>query len=290
MKLTIGYYQAFTAYFIWGVFPIYWKYLKQVSSFEILSHRIIWSFVFLGLINAIFKKASIRQYLKILKTHWVQVLLLASLIATNWIVYVYAVNTNQILQGSLAYFITPLLNITLGAYLFNEHLSKQMKIATAIAAIGVSYLIISNAQFPWIALSLATTFSIYGVIKKKIQMGGLESSLLENLVMLTPALLAAYWIRSNSEILLTSQDWILLIGSGIVTATPILFFALSARTIPFNHIGILQFIAPSLQFIIGYFIYNEVISPSKLIAFIFVWIGVGIYIQQIFKSNQRRPI
>lgn len=290
MKLATGYYQAFGAYFIWGVFPIYWKYLNQISSFEILSHRIIWSFVFLGLISVYYKKATIHQYYQILKSHFLSLILLASLIATNWIIYVYAVNTNQILQGSLAYFITPLLNITLGAFLFNEHLSNQMKLATVIAAAGVSYLVIANTHFPWIALTLAVTFSFYGVVKKKISVGGLESSLLESLVMLIPALLGAFWIRENSEILITTQNWMLLVGGGVVTATPILFFSLSTKTIPFNHNGILQFLAPTLQFIIGYFIFHEEISPPKLVAFLFVWIGVGLYIQQIIKPNRRRPI
>lgn len=290
MKLSIGYYQAFAAYFIWGVFPIYWKYLKHISSSEILSHRIVWSFIFFGLISALFKKASVVEYVKILKSNWLQIFLLAALIASNWIIYVYAVNSNQILQGSLAYFITPLLNIVLGSLLFNEFLSQQMKIATGIAATGVMFLIFANTTFPWIALTLSTTFSLYGVIKKKIQVGGMESSLLENLVMLIPALIAANWIRENSEMVLTTQDWILLIGSGAVTATPILFFSLSARTIPFNHIGILQFMAPTLQFIIGYFIYSEEVSPLKLVAFLFVWVGVGLYIQQILKINRKRPI
>lgn len=290
MKLSIGYYQAFGAYFIWGVFPIYWKYLKHISSSEILSHRIIWSLVFLGFISAAFRKTSLIAYLKILKSHWPQIFLLAALIASNWIIYVYAVNSNQILQGSLAYFITPLLNIVLGSLLFKEHLSRQMKIATGIAAVGVLYLIIANLNFPWIALSLATTFSFYGVIKKKTQVGGMESSLLENFVMLIPAIIAANWFRENSELILNTQDWILLIGSGAVTATPILLFSLSARTIPFNHIGILQFMAPTLQFIIGYFIYSEEVSPPKMVAFLLVWIGVALYIQQILKMNRKRPI
>ena len=289
MKLHIGYYQAFSAYFIWGVFPIYWKYLKQVSAFEILSHRIIWSFVFLCLISTIYKKASIKQYYEILKNNFQPLVLLATLIATNWIVYVYAVNTNQILQGSLAYFITPLLNIALGALLFGEHLSKQMKLAAGIAGVGVFFLIAANSTFPWIALTLAMTFSFYGVLKKKIKVGGLESSLLENLVMIVPALLTAFLIREKSDMILSTQDWVLLIGSGAVTATPILFFSLSARSIPFNHAGILQFLSPTLQFIIGYFMYNEVVSTPKLVAFLLVWIGVGLYLQQILKIKNQRP-
>lgn len=285
MNSKVGYYQAFGAYFIWGVFPIYWKYLKHIESLEILVHRVIWSFVFLFLINLVMKKANFSQLLLILKKQLLPIGLLAGLIASNWLIYVFAVNSNQILQGSLAYFMTPLLNIALGALLFEEKLSKQMKIAASVAAFGVLILMISNSTFPWIAISLAASFSTYGVIKKKVKAGGLESSLLENFVMLMPALLAALYFREKSEMVLNSTDWTLLILSGAVTASPILLFSLSARVIPFNHTGILQFLAPTLQFIIGYFVFSEPVSPAKMWAFVFVWIGVGLYIQQILKKQ-----
>jgi chloramphenicol-sensitive protein RarD len=200
------------------------------------------------------------------------------------VIYVYAVNANQILQGSLAYFMTPLLNIALGAWLFGEKLSQGMRWAASIAALGVFILIVSGNNFPWIALTLATTFSFYGVVKKKISVGGLESSFLENFVMFFPALIAALFLREQSEISFNQLDWILLLGSGVVTATPILLFSLSARSIPFNHMGILQFLAPSLQFLIGYFVYAEAVGPAKITAFILVWIGVALYIKDIFTS------
>ncbi len=285
MNSKVGYYQAFGAYFIWGVFPIYWKYLKHIESLEILVHRVIWSFVFLFLINLIMKKANFSQLFLILKKQFPSMVLLAGLIASNWLIYVYAVNSNQILQGSLAYFMTPLLNIALGALLFGEKLSKQMKIAASVAAFGVFILMISNSTFPWVAISLAASFSTYGVIKKKVQAGGLESSLLENFVMLVPAVLAALAFREKSELVLNSVDWTLLILSGAVTASPILLFSLSARVIPFNHTGILQFLAPTLQFIIGYFVFSEPVSTAKMLAFIFVWIGVGLYVQQILRKQ-----
>ena len=285
MYSKVGYYQAFGAYFIWGVFPIYWKYLKHIESLEILVHRVIWSFTFLFLINLVMKKANISQLFLILKKQLLPIGLLAGLIASNWLIYVYAVNSNQILQGSLAYFMTPLLNIALGALLFDEKLSKQMKIAASVAAFGVLILMISNSTFPWIAISLAASFSTYGVIKKKVKAGGLESSLLENFVMLAPALLAAIYFRGKADLVLNSVDWTLLTVSGAVTALPILLFSLSARVIPFNHTGILQFLAPTLQFIIGYFVFSEPVSPAKMWAFVFVWIGVGLYIQQIIKKQ-----
>ena len=286
MKISKGYYQAFAAYFIWGVFPIYWKYLKHLSSSEILAHRIIWSFVFVGVIVKLLSKNSLNTLFVLLKNNFKWIVLLALLIASNWLIYVYAVNANQILQGSLAYFMTPLLNIALGSWFFEEKLTQGMKWAAHIAGLGVLILMLAGKTFPWIAITLAVTFSFYGVVKKKISVGGLESSLLENFVMLFPALIAAFAIRSDSSVALNNFDWALLLGSGVVTATPILFFSLSARSIPLNHMGILQFLAPSLQFLIGYFVYAETVGPAKIIAFILVWTGVGLYIKDIFKNKK----
>ncbi|MFN8846983.1 MAG: EamA family transporter RarD [Bdellovibrionales bacterium] len=285
MRFSKGYYQAFAAYFIWGIFPIYWKFLKHVPASEILSHRILWSFVFVGILVKLLSKNSILHLLDLLKNNLKWIVLLAVLIASNWVIYVYAVNANQILQGSLAYFMTPLLNIALGAWLFKEKISKGMRWAASIAGLGVFVLVVSGNQFPWIALTLATTFSFYGVVKKRIPIGGLESSFLENFVMFFPALVAALVLRTETAPSLNNLDWALLLGSGIVTATPILLFSLSARSIPFNHMGILQFLAPSLQFLIGYFVYSESVSPAKITAFILVWTGVALYIKDIYKKS-----
>ncbi len=287
MILNKGYYQAFAAYSIWGVFPIYWKFLKHVSASEILAHRIIWSFVFVGVLVRLLSKNSLIHLFTLLKINLKWIILLASLIASNWVIYVYAVNANQILQGSLAYFMTPLLNIALGAWLFKEKISKGMRWAAGIAGSGVLILIISGNHFPWIALTLASTFSFYGVLKKKISVGGLESSFLENFIMFFPALLAAFILRVDSGPSLNGLDWTLLLGSGIVTATPILLFSISARSIPFNHMGILQFLAPSLQFLIGYLIYAEPVGPAKITAFILVWTGVALYIKDIYRNKRK---
>lgn len=213
---------------------------------------------------------------------------LSLLICTNWLIYVYAVTSGNILEGSLAYFMTPLMNIALGALIFKETLSKGMKVATAIAGIGVLVLILLNAKFPWIALSLAFSFATYGVIKKKTRVGGLESSFLENFVMLVPALIAALLWRSDQTVALETQDWLLLAGGGAITALPILLFSISTRVVPLNHSGILQFIAPTLQFIIGYFMFDELVSRPKMFAFFFVWIGVALYARELWLSPKFR--
>lgn len=287
MKFTKGHYQAFWAYFTWGIFPVYWKFLKHISPLETLFHRVVWGCVFLGVLAFGFKKSSPSAAFQLLKKYFLVVTALAFFIACNWYIYVYAVNSGQILQGSLAYFITPLLNIVFGAYVFKESLSKKMKAAATIAAIGVTILMILNKNFPWIALTLAFTFSFYGVTKKKVHLGGLESSFLESLVMFIPALILAVSFRSEAATIFSMSDWLLLIGGGIITAIPILLFSLSTRSIPFNHLGILQFLAPTLQFLVGVLIYGENVTPARWIAFSCVWIGAGLYLNEIFQ--QERP-
>lgn len=289
MNLTRGHHQAFWAYFSWGAFPIYWKYLSHISPLEILYHRIIWGCVFLGLLVFGFKKASVKATFIMLQKHLLSVLAMAFFIATNWYIYVYAVNSDQVLQGSLAYFITPILNIVLGSYVFHESLSRGMRFAASIAGLGVLILVLQSTSFPWIALSLAATFSFYGVLKKKTRLGGLESSFLESFVISAPALLLLMISHNQSSTSYTSLDWILLVGAGVVTAGPILLFSLSTRSVPFNHLGIMQFLAPTLQFLIGYFVYHEAISPTKAIAFGLVWIGVSIYIVSLLRVSSISP-
>lgn len=284
MNLTHGHYQAFWAYFTWGVFPIYWKFLKHISSTEILFHRIIWGTVFLGILVFSYKRSNPVFVFGLLKKYFFYVISLAFFIAGNWYIYVYAVNSGQILQGSLAYFITPLLNIVLGSYVFSEKLSKGMKLAATIAAIGVFILILLNTTFPWVALSLACTFSFYGVLKKKVQLGGLESSFLESFIMLVPAAVLAIAYRDSAPDAFSALDWSLVIGGGIITAIPILLFSLAARSVPFNHMGILQFLAPTLQFLIGVAVYGEKVTVAKWLAFACVWFGAGLYLREIFRQ------
>lgn len=287
MKLTRGHYLGFWAYFIWGVFPAYWKYLQHVSPVETLYHRILWGCSFLGLLVFIHKRSSPLAVFSLLRKNFLNVVLLALLIAANWYIYVYAVNSNQILQGSLAYFISPLLTIVMGAYFFQETLTLNMKAASLIAACGVLVLILMSSGFPWIALSLSFSFAFYSVVKKKIHLGGLESSFLESFVLAIPAVFLAIQMRSEASTPFSGTDWALLTGGGVVTALPILLFSLSTRSIPFNHLGILQFLSPSLQFLVGFFVYDEPVSWTKWVAFICVWIGAGLYLKEILSPWPR---
>ncbi|MFN8791202.1 MAG: EamA family transporter RarD [Bdellovibrionales bacterium] len=287
MKLTKGHLQGFWAYVIWGVFPAYWKYLQHISPVETLYHRILWGCAFLGILVFVHKRSSPKVVFSLLQKNFFYVLLLAILIAANWYIYVYAVNTNQILQGSLAYFISPLLTIVMGAYFFGETLTTNMKAASVIAGLGVLVLILMSSGFPWIALSLSFSFAFYSVVKKKIHLGGLESSFLESFVLALPAIFLATQMRVQSTVPFSGTDWALLIGGGVVTSLPILLFSLSTRSIPFNHLGILQFLSPSLQFLVGFFIYDEPVAWTKWIAFVCVWMGAGLYLKEILSPWPR---
>lgn len=286
MKFCKGHYQAFWAYFTWGVFPVYWKLLGHISPTETLFHRIIWGALFLGILVFGFKRSDPRIVFGLLKKFFFYVLVMALLIAANWYIYVEAVNSGQILQGSLAYFLTPLLNIVLGSYIFQEKLSTGMKIAASVSAVGVMILMFLNATFPWVAISLALTFSFYGVTKKKVQLGGLESSFLESSLMFLPAVALAFAIREQSQQVFGTLDWLLLAGGGVVTAIPILLFSLSTRSIPFNHLGIMQFMSPTLQFFVGFAIYGEVVSLAKWAAFGCVWLGAGLYLREMIRFSK----
>ncbi len=285
MKISKGYLQALGAYFAWGIFPIYWKLLSHLSSYEIFFHRVIWGFAFFAIILFLSRNIKITETLRLLKNHFLVILAMALLIGSNWYIYVYAVNSGHILEGSLAYFMTPIVNIVIGAVIFKERLSTGMKIAASVAGLGVLLLIVLNGTIPWIALWLAFTFSTYGVLKKRTKVGGLESSFLENLILIAPAIFAAFFWRANQTAELLPFDYILLVGGGIVSAIPILLFSLSMRVVPLNHSGVMQFIGPTLQFFIGHYMYGEPVSSGRLIAFCFVWTGVALYIRELLKPK-----
>jgi chloramphenicol-sensitive protein RarD len=287
---------AVSSYFTWGLFPIYWKFLARLSAVEILAHRFIWSFVFYALVFwfSSSKNSGFKILLRQDRKGWIAAALSALLLGINWGFYIFAVNSGQVLQGSLAYFINPLMSVAVGVVLFNEAFPAVLKLAIALASVGVIYQAAFTTVFPWIALTLATSFCIYGVIKKNLKVPPELSSLMEGVTGLVPALVAAYWIRQNSDVSLTYQEWALLIGSGVVTGMPLFFFSSAAQKLPISLMGMLQYIGPTLQFFVGAFIFGEELKLSSLISFLFIWSGVGFYLayqigrMRMNKSNERR--
>jgi chloramphenicol-sensitive protein RarD len=277
--MNSGLLYALAAYLLWGVLPIYWKWLQHVPAAQIIGHRIGWSFVLLlGIIFAAgqwrtFRAAITRRVLFIYSAAGI-------LLSVNWLIYIWGVNAGYIVETSLGYFINPLLSVVLGTFIFDERLRPAQWIAVGLAAGGVFYLTWAYGSLPWIALSLALTFGLYGVVKKIAPLGSLYGLTLETGFVLLPAF--AYLVFMNAaghgafghEGLPTDA---LLAGAGLVTTIPLLLFASAARSIPLTMIGILQYIAPTLQFLIGVFVYHEPFTRAKLIGFAMVWIALLVF-------------
>lgn len=276
------------SYVCWGFFPIYWKFLSRISATEILAHRMIWSCCFyLGVFGfAAWRKQdfNLRQIFQQKASQWAAASLAALVLALNWGIYIYAVNSGQIVQGSLAYFINPLMNVAVGVLFFKESLPPILKLALGFAFAGVLVQVAFASTFPWIALTLATSFCIYGVIKKTRLIPPDLSSAMEGLASLLPALVLAWFYRQGADYQILPHEWLLLIGSGIVTGLPLFLFSLAAQVLPYSLIGMMQFIAPSLQFLVGIFIFGERLEPSGIASFVLIWSGASLYFWHLYRK------
>ncbi|MGQ9549644.1 MAG: EamA family transporter RarD [Roseiflexus sp.] len=268
------------AYACWGLLPVFWKLLQHVDALEIVAHRIIWSlaFVFILLIPG-------RRRSRI-GGSWHDRRVLATFLTTgmlltaNWFVYVWAVNTGHIVETSLGYFINPLFNVLLGALLLNERLRTGQGVAMGVALVGVLYLTFQYGSFPWIALILASTFALYGFLRKTALLDSLDGFTLET-ALLTPVMIGFLTYRELTvQTAFVHGDlstWILLVATGPITATPLLLFAAGARRVSLVTLGVLQYIAPTLQFLIGVVLYGEPLTISRLIGFALIWTALTIY-------------
>jgi len=270
---------AIGAYGLWGLFPIYWRQLQGVPATEIIAHRIVWSLVFVfGVI--IFT----RHFKKMIHAfHSFRVILIyalaAALLAVNWTTYVWGINTGHIVEASLGYFINPLVSVLLGVVFFRERLRPWQWIAIGLATTGVVYLTVRYGSLPWIGLVLAFTFGTYGLIKKGASLEALEGLGMEVAFLTVPALLLLIHLQLNGTGAFgrAPLPTFLLAMAGVVTAIPLLMFASAARRIPLSMIGILQYIAPTLQFSIGVWIYGENFSTIRLTGFCFIWAALIVY-------------
>jgi chloramphenicol-sensitive protein RarD len=275
-----GIWHAIGAYASWGLFPIYWKLLHHVPALQLIGHRIIWSF--LALIVIIL---CIRQwtgfYLAAFAWSVFRVYSLAALlIGVNWLTYVWAVNAGHIVESSLGYFINPLLSVLMGVVFLHEHIRPRQWIAIGLAAAGVLFLTIVHGSIPWIALTLAFSFAFYGLVKKTAPLGSLYGLTLETGILLLPAslfLLHCDWNGSGAFLHTGTTADILLAGAGIVTTIPLLLFASAARRIPLSLIGILQYISPTLQFLIGVLMYQESFTFVQFIGYAIVWLALILF-------------
>ena len=271
---------AGSSYIVWGLFPLYFKTLHTVPALEILLNRMVWSLIFLAVVLAW------RQQWSWIAASLKQPRLLASfagsalLLSANWFVYIWAINHDHVIDASLGYFITPLVNILLGYMLLGERLRKMQWLAVSLAAAGVSWLTWQAGHLPWIALILALTFGTYGLIRKTSQLGALEGLSLETGMLFPFALGYLLWLTAEGQNALLTQSsdiQLLLLASGPITAIPLLLFATGARLIPMSTLGLLQYIAPSLQFLTGVLLFGEPFDQHRLTGFIAIWAALLVY-------------
>lgn len=280
---------ALVAYGMWGLLPIYWKLLHSVSPAAILSHRMVWSLVVVAaILTARREWAWIRRIDRRAVLTFVAV---ALLLIVNWYTYLWAISAGFIVESSLGYFINPLVNVLLGGIFLGERLRPVQKIAIAIACGGVVYLTLSVGALPWIALTLAFSFGFYGLLKKTAGLNALEGMGLEMTILSVPAL--AYLLFSGdpaSPSLLTSEWHItaLLLGTGLVTAIPLLAFAAAARRLTLTTLGLMQYLAPTMQFLIGVYIYGEVFTAQRAVGFVLIWLALALYSGETLLRHRQR--
>ncbi|GLO67733.1 EamA family transporter RarD [Oceanobacillus kimchii] len=286
---------AFSAYLLWGFLPIYWKQIDTIEAGTILAHRIIWSCVFMILLVMVSGKwrafVHTIKHMKQDRKKIISITLASIVITLNWFLFIFAVNGGHVLQASLGYYINPILSILLGLIILKEPSTKAQIFSFILAGAAVIYLTLGYGIFPWISIFLAASFAIYGFIKKTLDLSAMFGLTLETLVM-TPFALLYIWLAPQAQgfslnPILTVEN-LFLIGGGIVTAIPLLLFAAGARRIPLASVGFLQYVAPTVMFFLGVFLYKESFTTHHMITFLFIWLALAIYMYSLYKQLPRK--
>lgn len=276
---TAGSFYAVLAYTAWGLLPIYWKFFGQIPAIEVLSHRIIWSAAFL--IGVLYFQQRGLEFKLLFGSRMRLALLLttALLLTFNWGLYIYGVNTEQVVETSLGYFINPLINVMLGFIFLKERLNQGQKLAVLLASVGVANFVWQFGQVPWIALGLAFSFAFYGLLRKIAAVAPMVGLAVETLLIAPVALiLVCYWAESGiGQIGIAWPITLLFIGSGVVTSLPLLWFNNAAQRLRLSTLGFFQYIAPSLQLMLGIFLYHEPFTHTHAVTFGLIWLALLIY-------------
>jgi chloramphenicol-sensitive protein RarD len=288
---TRGAFSAALGYLIWGLVPLYWRQLTVVDPRELIAHRIVWSLVFLALILALRGGwAEIRPAFRSARSLGLN-LLSSALLTVNWLVYVWAVNTGHVIECSLGYFLLPLLSVALGRIVLHEKLRAVQVVAIGCATAGVALQVVQVGQVPWIALALAGSFGFYGLIRKRSPLGSLGGLAVET-ALATPFAGAFLLWREHQGVgalghtALSTQ--LLVLSAGVITSIPLLLFAYGARRIRLSTLGLLQYIAPTVQFALGVWVYHESFSRERAWSFVFIWIGLALYTAENLWTQRSR--
>ncbi len=289
-KFNKGLLFGVSAYIIWGLLPLYWKLVEEAGAYEILAHRGIWSLLICVSLLALRKQLK-SAYEMVRSSRTFSLLFLASgLLTINWGVYIWSVTVNRVVEAALGYYITPLINVTFGVLLLREKLRPAQWIAVALAAAGVVILTLGYGSLPWIALVLAISWGSYSLIKKSLNLGALETLSLETLFAFLPNLVFLLIIQGNgsAEFGSTWTISILLFGAGAATVIPLLLFNGSTTRLPLSTVGLLQYITPTIMFVIGIYVNNEDISTTKVLGFAFIWLALAVLSRDLYRSS--RPL
>ncbi|MCK0106544.1 EamA family transporter RarD [Marinobacter sp. S0848L] len=277
------------AYTMWGSFPLYFALFEGIPAWEVLIHRVVWSCVFLAVVISLLKRwTPVKTALKSPKRLGF-VLGCAIFIALNWGIYIYAVETRQVMQASLGYFLTPLVNVAMGLLILGERISRLQVAAVVLAAVAIVYQIVLLGVLPWITLALAFSFGTYGLMRKKVDLDGLSGLFVETLLLLPLGLLALAWLSAQelSHLTDSTRSALLLMSSGIVTAIPLLAFAGAARRLRLSTVGFLMYINPTLQFLIAMYVFHEPLGTEKLVSFVMIWVALAIYSWSAWNGRAR---
>ena len=287
-----GLFFAIAAYVIWGSFPLYFSYLNNVSAVEVLSHRILWSLLATVVVGVLLGRGR-----KLIKTFADKKLLMwlalsSLLIAVNWLIFIWAVSQHRVLEASLGYFITPVMSLLLARWLLKEQLHPLQAWAGVIATVAIAWEWISLGSLPWVGLSLALAFALYGLIRKKHPVDGVNGLTIETLWLAPVALAWILWQASNTDYNLafgdSTQLTLLLIGSGLLTALPLVLFAMAASRVDLSVVGFIMYINPTIQFFIGVFVLKEDYPPERLVTFAIIWLALVLFIAGMWKKYQQR--
>ncbi|MFD1151104.1 EamA family transporter RarD [Saccharothrix hoggarensis] len=277
------------AYFLWGIVPAYWPLLQPAGSVEILAHRIAWSLVVMAVVTAVLGRwAGIRR---LSGRGWAMVTAAGALIAVNWGVYIHAVNTGHVVEAALGYFINPLVSVLLGVFVLRERLRLPQYAALAIAVTAVVVLAVDYGRLPWISLALACSFGVYGLLKKTVPLEATASLTAESLVLAPIAVGYLIWLGPAGTF--QSHGWghaLILVSTGVVTAIPLILFGAGARLVPLVTMGMLQYLAPVLQFAWGVFVMHEPMPTSRWFGFGLVWLALAVFTVDAVRVRRRLPV
>ncbi|MCW2599102.1 MAG: rarD [Frankiales bacterium] len=276
------------AYLMWGLFPLFWPLLEPATPAEVLAHRVLWSLIVLAVLLQLTRGWAAVRAVPAAQVR--QLSLAAVLLATNWGTYIYGVNSGQVVETSLGYFINPLVSVALGVVVLGERLRRAQQVAVAAAMVAVVVLTVANGRPPYIALVLAFSFGCYGLLKKQAGIGAVASLAIETAVLAPVAALYVGWLalRGTSTFASAGAGHALLLASaGVVTAVPLLAFGAAATRVPLTTLGVLQYVAPILQLLIGVGLRHEPFGPSRIVGFVLVWIALAVFTADLVAERRR---